>query len=107
MSSEIEELAHELRQLTRSKPPVSAKTIATLTQLAVKHAKHYKLVVLHVEKFIEKCRGDYKLSGLYVLDSICKTSKDKLKTDLYTPRFAKNLPTLMDHFASCPQKDIV
>jgi len=38
-SAEMDEFVAELRNLTKSKPPVSAKTINTLTQLAVKHAK--------------------------------------------------------------------
>jgi len=63
--------------------------------------------VLHVEKFIEKSRVEYKLAGLYVLDSICKTSKDKIKNDVYTPRFARNLAATIDHFAPCSNADKV
>ena len=65
------------------------------------------MVVYHIDKFVKKCPAEYKLSAIYVIDSICKTSRDKMKTNLYTPRFEKVIPGLMDSLKKAPSKDIV
>lgn len=45
-----------------------------------------------IERFIGKHSAKYRLSGLYIIDSVCRHSKSKFKAkDVYSPRFAKNL----------------
>ena len=53
--------------------------------------KTYKHVVQNVEKFISKSDPRYKLAGLYVMDSIIRSSRHKNgpERDVYAPRFQK------------------
>ena len=46
-----------------------------------------------VEKFIQKCRNEYKIPGLYVIDSIVRQSRHQFgpDKDVFAPRFAKNI----------------
>ncbi|KAI8912452.1 hypothetical protein EDD86DRAFT_245356 [Gorgonomyces haynaldii] len=63
--------------------------IEALTKLAMKHKREYKLVVHAIEKFAIKCKPEHKLSCVYVIDSICRTS---MKTDgPYVKRFEEKL----------------
>ncbi|KAG0233356.1 hypothetical protein BGX31_004839, partial [Mortierella sp. GBA43] len=63
-------------------------------------------VVYHLEKFITRCVPEYKLTGLYVLDSICRTSQNvKAKSSSgsfsgseYVGRFEKNIEALFAEF---------
>eukprot|EP00039_Didymoeca_costata_P010448 m.140627 g.140627 ORF g.140627 m.140627 type:complete len:273 (-) comp14830_c0_seq3:1402-2220(-) len=92
MSSPIADFEKELAAVAESgKGQVSQRRVQLLTKLALTHRKHYKLIVHAVEKFIHKARSDYKLPGLYVLDSIVRASKAKLNDNCYAERFGKNL----------------
>ncbi|KAF9311092.1 hypothetical protein BG003_007797 [Podila horticola] len=104
---EVAEFDKELYNLFDSRA-VSASKIDKLTKLAFKAAKYYKNIVYCLEKFITRCVPEYKLTGLYVLDSICRTSQSvKTKSSSssgsfsgaeYVARFEKNIEALFTEF---------
>ncbi|GJJ76898.1 protein NRD1 [Entomortierella parvispora] len=102
---EVTDFNKELYSLFDSKS-ASASKIERITKMAIKSAKHYKNIVYLTEKFITRCVPEYKLTGLYVLDSICRTShsiKQKgsggsLTGAEYVGRFEKNIEALFAEF---------
>ncbi|KAF9895909.1 hypothetical protein BX616_008555, partial [Lobosporangium transversale] len=109
---EVVEFQKELYGLFDSRNP-SASKIDRLTKMAIKSARYYKNVVYCLEKFITRCVPEYKLTGLYVLDSICRASQS-IKTKAsssgsassgssftgaeYVARFEKNIEALFAEF---------
>uniref|UniRef100_A0A6G1S8G2 Splicing factor, arginine/serine-rich 15 n=1 Tax=Aceria tosichella TaxID=561515 RepID=A0A6G1S8G2_9ACAR len=83
----------ELQSLLLSKPPVSKAKMGLITKAAMKGVKFYKHIVQIVEKFIARCRPEYKVPGLYVIDSIVRQSRHQFgpDRDVYAARFARNL----------------
>ncbi|CAG09877.1 unnamed protein product, partial [Tetraodon nigroviridis] len=90
----------------------------------------YKHVVQSVEKFIQKpdvrrpeqgllltpalcftpckqCKPEYKVPGLYVIDSIVRQSRHQFGTekDVFAPRFSKNIIATFQHLYRCPSDD--
>lgn len=67
----------------------------------------YKHVVQSVEKFIQKCKPEYKVPGLYVIDSIVRQSRHQFGTekDVFAPRFSKNIISTFQHLYRCPSDD--
>jgi hypothetical protein len=52
--------------------------------------------------------AEYRLSGLYLVDSICKTAQNKLgDKDFFTPQFAKRIEEILNDAFECPPKDRV
>ncbi|KAL5033554.1 hypothetical protein BDV3_000525 [Batrachochytrium dendrobatidis] len=101
----------ELYALSESKLPVSASRITTLTKLAIVHIKLYKHIVHSIEKFVQKCQPDYKLAGLYVIDSILRaslkpTAKEKAPTtSVYVRRFEEKLENIFTNLVQANLKD--
>ena len=54
-----------------------------------------------------QCRTEYKIPGLYVIDSIVRQSRHQfgVDRDVFAPRFAKNLSTTFYHIFKCPAED--
>jgi len=101
-----EEFAKELAEVAKHKPPVSASRVSTITKLALKNLKHYKKIVHYIERFINKVNAEYRLSGLYLVDSICKAAQNKLgDKDVFTPQFAKRIEETLNDAFECPPKD--
>lgn len=101
----VQEFHEELHSL---KPPVSKAKMGLITRAAMKGVKFYKHIVQSVEKFIAKCRPDYKVPGLYVIDSIVRQSRHQfgVERDVYGARFSKNLPQTFENlFSGCPPED--
>jgi hypothetical protein len=75
----------------------------------MKAIKFYKHVVQSVEKFILKCKTEYKIPGLYVIDSIVRQSRHQFGADkdLFAPRFARNMEVTFANLFSCPVEDKV
>nr|XP_006819278.1 PREDICTED: protein SCAF8-like isoform X2 [Saccoglossus kowalevskii] len=98
---------NELSSLYESKPPISRAKMTAVTKSAIKAIKFYKHVVQSVEKFIMKCRPEYKVPGLYVIDSIVRQSRHQFGADkdVFAPRFAKNVVPTFLHLFKCPQDD--
>lgn len=83
--------------------------MTALTRGAIKGIKFYKHVVQSVEKFILKCKPEYKVPGLYVIDSIVRQSRHQFGTekDVFAPRFAKNMQQTFGNLFRCPPEDKV
>ncbi|QQP51325.1 Putative LOC100120342 [Caligus rogercresseyi] len=64
----VKSFNQELSSLYEIKPPISKAKMTSITKGAIKAIKFYKHVVQSVEKFIQKCRPEYKIPGLYVID---------------------------------------
>ncbi|KAL1383370.1 hypothetical protein pipiens_003362 [Culex pipiens pipiens] len=97
----------ELSGLYEAKPPISKAKMASITRSAMKAIKFYKHVVQSVEKFISKCKSEYKIPGLYVIDSIVRQSRHQFGTekDVFAPRFARNMEATFAHLFRCPPED--
>ncbi|KAJ1502479.1 hypothetical protein HMI54_008968 [Coelomomyces lativittatus] len=106
-------LDNELKQLSQSMKPASASRIATITKLALKHVKHYKFIVHHIISFIKTCAPELKLSGLYMVDAICRASMTEFKKkgkayfekEPYVHRFETTLPTVTQDIQKKPEAD--
>lgn len=99
----------QLSGLYESKPPISKAKMASITRSAMKAIKFYKHVVQSVEKFIQKCKCEYKIPGLYVIDSIVRQSRHQFgpEKDVFAPRFARNMESTFAHLFRCPPEDKV
>ncbi|XP_044738014.1 SR-related and CTD-associated factor 4 isoform X2 [Chrysoperla carnea] len=97
----------ELSSLYEVKPPISKAKMTALTRGAIKAIKFYKHVVQSVEKFILKCKPEYKVPGLYVIDSIVRQSRHQFGADkdVFAPRFAKNMQQTFANLFRCPPED--
>ncbi|XP_032356954.1 SR-related and CTD-associated factor 8 isoform X1 [Etheostoma spectabile] len=98
---------NELYSLNEYKPPISKAKMTQITKSGIKAIKFYKHVVQSVEKFVQKCKPEYKVPGLYVIDSIVRQSRHQFGTekDVFAPRFSKNIITTFQHLYRCPSDD--
>ena len=99
----------QLSSLYEIKPPISKAKMTAITKGAIRAIKYYKHVVQSVEKFIQKCRPEYKIPGLYVIDSIVRQSRHQFGAakDVFAPRFAKNVQVTFYHLYKCPEEEKV
>ncbi|KAL5289297.1 nrd-1 family protein [Megaselia abdita] len=81
--------------------------MAALTKAAMRAIKMYKHVVQSVEKFILKCKPEYKVPGLYVIDSIVRQSRHQFgaEKDVFAPRFARNIQATFANLFRCSPED--
>ncbi|VDM96046.1 unnamed protein product [Thelazia callipaeda] len=105
-SSCIYSISFQLVSLYELRPPISKKKIVDITKAAMKAIKYYKHVVFGVEKFLTKCKSEYKVPGLYCIDSIIRQSKHQFKDkDVFGPRFALNMLTTLSNVLNCKPDD--
>ncbi|CAK1555286.1 unnamed protein product [Leptosia nina] len=104
---EVKAFNAELSGLYENKPPISKAKMSAITRGAIKAIKFYKHVVHSVEKFIQKCKPEYKVPGLYVIDSIVRQSRHQFgqDKDVFAPRFAKNMQQTFANLFRCPPED--
>lgn len=97
----------QLSGLYDSRPPISKAKMAAITKSAMRAIKFYKHVVQSVEKFILKCKPEYKVPGLYVIDSIVRQSRHQYGTekDVFAPRFQRNLTETFANLFRCAPED--
>ncbi|RMC12915.1 hypothetical protein DUI87_10442 [Hirundo rustica rustica] len=97
----------ELYSLNDYKPPISKAKMTQITKAAIKAIKFYKHVVQSVEKFIQKCKPEYKVPGLYVIDSIVRQSRHQFgqEKDVFAPRFSNNIVSTFQNLYRCPGDD--
>ncbi|XP_052010098.1 SR-related and CTD-associated factor 8 isoform X1 [Xyrauchen texanus] len=97
----------ELYSLNEYKPPISKAKMTQITKSAIKAIKFYKHVVQSVEKFVQKCKPEYKVPGLYVIDSIVRQSRHQFgqEKDVFAPRFSKNIIATFQNLYRCPTDD--
>lgn len=64
-------------------------------------------MVQSVEKFIQKCKPEYKVPGLYVIDSIVRQSRHQFgqEKDVFAPRFSNNIISTFQNLYRCPGDD--
>ncbi|KAK2509940.1 hypothetical protein MC885_005687 [Smutsia gigantea] len=100
-------LFHQLYSLNDYKPPISKAKMTQITKAAIKAIKFYKHVVQSVEKFIQKCKPEYKVPGLYVIDSIVRQSRHQFgqEKDVFAPRFSNNIISTFQNLYRCPGDD--
>ena len=81
--------------------------MAELTKSAMKAQKMYKHVVQSVEKFILKCKKEYKVAGLYIMDSVVRQSRHKNspEKDNFGPRFVINIVATFQHLFNSVSPD--
>lgn len=98
---------NELYSLNEYKPPISRAKMNQVTKSAIKSIKFYKHVVQSVEKFIQRCKPEYKVPGLYVIDSIVRQSRHQFgpEKDVFAPRFCKNINSTFQNLYKCPADD--
>uniref|UniRef100_W8BYR7 Protein SCAF8 n=1 Tax=Ceratitis capitata TaxID=7213 RepID=W8BYR7_CERCA len=98
---------NELSSLYDQKPPISKAKMAAITKSAMRAIKFYKHVVQSVEKFILKCKPEYKVPGLYVIDSIVRQSRHQFgpDKDVFAPRFARNITETFANLFRCAPDD--
>ncbi|CAF1420059.1 unnamed protein product [Adineta ricciae] len=99
----VKEFCHELHSILDSRPSISKAKMMSITKAALKAMKYYKHIVMNVEKFITKCKPEYKIPGLYVIDSIIRQSRHQygIDKDVYGPRFAKNILSTLHQVNKC------
>ena len=56
-----------------------------------------------------QCKPEYKVPGLYVIDSIVRQSRHQFNTekDVFAPRFTKNIVSTFQNLFKCPQEEKV
>ncbi|KAL8588474.1 hypothetical protein ACOMHN_054053 [Nucella lapillus] len=98
---------NELSSLYETKPPVSRAKMGAVTRAAIKAIKFYKHVVQSVEKFVLKCKPEYKIPGLYVIDSVVRQSRHQFggDKDMFGPRFTKNIVPTFQSLLKCSAED--
>lgn len=101
LTPQLSSFNEELASICSDPPPVTKSKMQSITDKAIKATKTYKHVVQNVEKFISKSEPKYKLAGLYVMDSIIRSSRHKNgpERDVYAPRFQKNIIVTFQHLA--------
>ncbi|CAM9937934.1 unnamed protein product, partial [Bubo scandiacus] len=106
-SSEEKNFGMLLYSLNDYKPPISKAKMTQITKAAIKAIKFYKHVVQSVEKFIQKCKPEYKVPGLYVIDSIVRQSRHQFgqEKDVFAPRFSNNIISTFQNLYRCPGDD--
>ena len=54
-----------------------------------------------------QCKPEYKVPGLYVIDSIVRQSRHQfgIDKDVFAPRFAKNMQLTFLNLLKCPPED--
>ena len=97
----------QLTGLYETRPPISKAKMTSITKGAIKAIKFYKHVVQSVEKFIQKCKPEYKIPGLYVIDSIVRQSRHQFgpDKDVFAIRFAKNAQVTFYHLYKCSEEE--
>ncbi|KAJ3363634.1 hypothetical protein GGF31_000901 [Allomyces arbusculus] len=105
---ELARLDADLRAILDSRPPASASRVQSVTKQAVLHAReHAPAIAQLVARFIRKCSPPFKLSGLYIVDSICRASLKpgdhgvSSDIDPYGPIFEPLLPALTAEIQKC------
>uniref|UniRef100_A0A0N5A8P1 CID domain-containing protein n=1 Tax=Syphacia muris TaxID=451379 RepID=A0A0N5A8P1_9BILA len=107
MEADVVKAFHnELVSLYELKPPISKNKIQEITKAAIRAIKYYKHVVFGVEKFLTKCKPEYKLPGMYCIDSIIRQSQHQYKEkDVFAARFAHNMLQTVLNLMSCKAED--
>ena len=99
------ELSGALQALVGCQSP-SPDLIKKASQTALKFQSEYKMVVFEVEKFVKRAVASDKLSGILVMDSICKSAHSKEK-DVLCARFGSRMKQIFLSLQDIPPGDKV
>ena len=86
----LHEALAALTQLERGKA-VSQTKVRAVAKACVAARDEYKLAVHQVEQFVKTAPAHCRLAGVYVIDAVCRRSKDQSQHDVFTPRFATQI----------------
>lgn len=106
---ELVPLDTELKSLLQSMRAASASRVERITKIAMQHVGSSilcKSIVLLIVNFIHSCPSEMKLSGLYIVDSVCRaslanTKKSGISSDPYVENFIQEL-NLSQEIKKCP-----
>lgn len=74
------------------------------------YQEFYLLVSLPFNSsFFNQCKPEYKVPGLYVIDSIVRQSRHQFgqEKDVFAPRFSNNIISTFQNLYRCPGDDKV
>lgn len=100
------ELQAALKQLEGQRP-VQATFVKAVVTTAMKYQNEFKMVVYEVERFIKKCDTDDKIAGIFVIDAICRQSKQSGGKDAFVSRFSQRLKDTISFLSRVSSKDKV
>ena len=86
----LHEALAALAQLERGRA-VSQTKVRAVAKACVAARDEYKLAVHQVEQFVKTAPAHCRLAGVYVIDAVCRRSKDQSQHDVFTPRFATQI----------------
>ena len=86
----LHEALAALTQLERGKA-VSQTKVRAVAKACFEARDEYKLAVHQVEQFVKTAPAHCRLAGVYVIDAVCRRSKDQSQHDVFTPRFATQI----------------
>ena len=86
----LHEALAALTQLERGKA-VSQTKVRAVAKACFAARDEYKLAVHQVEQFVKTAPAHCRLAGVYVIDAVCRRSKDQSQHDVFTPRFATQI----------------
>ena len=86
----LHEALTALTQLERGKA-VSQTKVRAVAKACFAARDEYKLAVHQVEQFVKTAPAHCRLAGVYVIDAVCRRSKDQSQHDVFTPRFATQI----------------
>lgn len=85
---------------------VSKQKVVEITKAAMNAVRYFKHVVFIIERYLAKCRHEFKIPALYVMDSILRQAKKQYKhKDVFAPRFAVNLTNTISNVLDCESSD--
>lgn len=100
-----QELQSVLQELCGHRSNVPSSKIRQVVSIANKYVSDFKMVVYEIEKFIKKAANEDKMSGLFVLDSLCRQhSKDR---ETFAKRFGIRLKESISYFNKVTSKEKV
>lgn len=90
---ELKELHQELSSLAKldKGKAVSQTKVRAVGKACFEARSEYKRAVQMVEQFVHKTPVHCRLAGVYVVDAVCRRSKDQSDRDVFAPRFGREI----------------
>ena len=90
---ELKELHQELSSLAKldKGKAVSQIKVRAVGKACFEARSEYKRAVQMVEQFVHKTPVHCRLAGVYVIDAVCRRSKDQSDRDVFAPRFGREI----------------
>uniref|UniRef100_A0A672UH77 SR-related CTD associated factor 8 n=1 Tax=Strigops habroptila TaxID=2489341 RepID=A0A672UH77_STRHB len=94
-----------LYSLNDYKPPISKAKMTQITKAAIKAIK--RTDIYSAISVFCYCKPEYKVPGLYVIDSIVRQSRHQFgqEKDVFAPRFSNNIISTFQNLYRCPGDD--